>query len=96
MEGVISKFKAGAATVEALCRGVADGLLVDVERKRVYDVPEFEEVQAAHHARVRAAGVATQLGQVVGWDSMLCGFSRDTRTCNMSVAVPHAPPWPQQ
>jgi 16S rRNA G966 N2-methylase RsmD len=50
---VVSEFKAGAAAVEALCRSVADALLVDVERKRLYELPEFESVQAEHHARVR-------------------------------------------
>lgn len=50
---MVSEFKAGAAAVEALCRSVADALLVDVERKRLYELPEFESVQAEHHARVR-------------------------------------------
>jgi len=51
-EQAVSEFKSGLAAIEALCRGVADGMLVDVERKRLYELPEFEEVQAVHHAKV--------------------------------------------
>jgi hypothetical protein len=53
-EAVVAEFKAGAASIEALCRGVAEGLLVDAERRRVYELPEFEAVQAEHHKKARA------------------------------------------
>lgn len=46
-------FKAGAARVEALCRAVGETMLVDVERRRLYELPQFQEVQAAHMAKVR-------------------------------------------
>lgn len=57
----MTEFKAGVATIEGLCRGVAEGLLVDVERKRLYELPEFEAVQAEHHARVGGTGGNTCL-----------------------------------
>jgi hypothetical protein len=61
-ESVVADFKAAAAAVEALCRGVADGMLVDVERRKLYELPEFEEVQAAHHAKVGGWGVGCECG----------------------------------
>lgn len=51
-EAVVSEFKAGVALIEGLCRGITEGLLVDVERKRLYELPEFEAVQVAHHVQV--------------------------------------------
>lgn len=44
-----------------LCRSVAEGILVDVERKRLYELPEFEAVQSEHHAKVCCA--------LIGWYS---------------------------
>lgn len=64
-EAVVGDFKAGAAQVDALCRSVAECMLVDVERKRLYDLPDFEAVQAEHHAKV--GGVCSVLaGRVCG------------------------------
>jgi hypothetical protein len=60
-EALASEFKAGAAAIESLCREVSEALLVDVERKRLYDLPEFEAVQAEHHARVRRARAGGRL-----------------------------------
>lgn len=51
-EAVVAEYKAGAARIEALCRAIGEGMLVDVERKRLYELPEFEAVQAAHIDKV--------------------------------------------
>jgi dynein heavy chain len=91
MEGVVSKFEAGAAAIEALCRGVAEGLLVDVERKRVYDVPEFEEVQGAHHTQVsgRSPHCPGPLGSAAAWGSgKLSRRPAARRECRRSPTPP--------
>jgi len=51
-DACVSEFKAGVAQIEALCKGIAEGLLINVEKKKLYDLTEFEAVQAAHHAMV--------------------------------------------
>lgn len=54
-DACVGEFKAGLAAIDAQCRGVAEGLLINVEKKRLYELPEFEDVQGRHHAMVRAA-----------------------------------------
>jgi dynein heavy chain, axonemal len=53
-DATVATFKAGVMRIETECAAVADGLLVNIERKKLYDVTEFEAVQAAHHAMVRS------------------------------------------
>lgn len=48
----VTEFKAGMARIETLCKGIAEGLLIDVEKKKLYEYTEFEAVQGKHHAMV--------------------------------------------
>lgn len=51
---------AAVARVTALCREV---LLVQVERKRVYDLPDFQQRQAAHQVGRGGSPTACHSGQ---------------------------------
>ena len=35
-----------------MCKGLAESLLISVEKKRIYRCEEFEQLQAQHHAMV--------------------------------------------
>eukprot|EP00879_Flechtneria_rotunda_P019356 GHRR01020328.1.p1 GENE.GHRR01020328.1~~GHRR01020328.1.p1 ORF type:complete len:1679 (+),score=578.13 GHRR01020328.1:143-5179(+) len=45
----VCEFKTGMTKIDTLCKGIAEGLLINVEKKRLYDHTEFEAVQATHH-----------------------------------------------
>ena len=49
----MSAFKAGVKQIDATCRIISDTMLLNVERKRLYDNAEFTDEQAAHRALVR-------------------------------------------
>jgi dynein heavy chain, axonemal len=49
----VYEFKAASARIEQLCKSIAESLLINVEKKKLYDFSEFEAVQATHHAQVR-------------------------------------------
>lgn len=51
-DGSVCEFKAGVARIDALCKAIAEGLLINVEKKKLYDYTEFEAVQAKHHTMV--------------------------------------------
>lgn len=51
----VTGFKAGLARIDALCKSIADGLLIDVEKKKLYETAEFEAVQGRHHHIVSMA-----------------------------------------
>jgi hypothetical protein len=51
----LQEYKAANARIEAICRSVAELSLVAVDRKRTYDVEEFETLQMEHHAQVGGA-----------------------------------------
>ena len=48
----VAELKAASAGVAATCGLFREALLVRVERKRLYDLPDFEQRQAAHQVRV--------------------------------------------
>jgi hypothetical protein len=52
-DGCVTGFKAGLARIDALCKSIAEGLLIDVEKKKLFEMGEFEAVQGRHHAKVR-------------------------------------------
>lgn len=52
----VTGFKAGLARIDALCKSIAEGLLIDVEKKKLYETAEFEAVQGRHHHIVSMAG----------------------------------------
>ena len=47
----VAELKAGSAAVAATCGLFRDALLVRVDRKRLHDLPDFEQRQAAHQVR---------------------------------------------
>lgn len=49
----VAELKAGSAAVAATCGLFREAALVRVERKRLYDLPDFEQRQAAHQVSVR-------------------------------------------
>lgn len=51
-DSCVTEFKAGLARIDSLCKGIAEGLLIDVEKKKLYEYTEFEAVQAKHHSLV--------------------------------------------
>jgi dynein heavy chain len=51
----VSDFKAALVRIEELCKGISTNLLINVEKKKLYEYSDFEAVQAAHHARVSYA-----------------------------------------
>jgi dynein heavy chain len=54
----VTDFKAASQRIDAVCRSIAELGLVSVEKKRIYQHTEFQEMQAAHHAIVREKLVA--------------------------------------
>jgi dynein heavy chain len=52
-DSAVCEFKGAAARIDSLCKAIAEGLLINVEKKKLYDYTEFEAVQAKHHAMVR-------------------------------------------
>lgn len=55
------EYKAANTRIEAICRSVAELSLVAVDRKRTYDVEEFETLQMEHHAQVGGLWSVTAL-----------------------------------
>ena len=51
----MSAFKAGVKQTDATCRTIADTMLLNVERKRLYSNAEFTDEQAQHRALVAHA-----------------------------------------
>lgn len=54
-DNCVTGFKAGLSRIDALCKSVAEGLLIDVEKKKLYEIADFEAVQGRHHHMVSAA-----------------------------------------
>lgn len=52
-DNCVTGFKAGLSRIDALCKSIADGLLIDVEKKKLYEIADFEVVQGRHHRMVR-------------------------------------------
>jgi hypothetical protein len=52
-DNCVTGFKAGLARIDAVCKSIAEGLLIDVEKKKMYEIAEFEAVQGRHHHMVR-------------------------------------------
>jgi hypothetical protein len=57
----LQEYKAAHARIEAICRSVAEMPLMLVDRKRTYEVEEFEALQAQHTAQVRPQRVSGAL-----------------------------------
>jgi dynein heavy chain len=59
-DNCVTGFKAGLARIDTLCKSIAEGLLIDVEKKKLYETAEFEGVQSRHHhmVRIRRAVIA--------------------------------------
>jgi dynein heavy chain len=55
-DSAVCEFKGAASRIDSLCKAIAEGLLINVEKKKLYDYTEFEAVQAKHHAMVRGTG----------------------------------------
>jgi dynein heavy chain len=51
-DNCVTGFKAGLSRIDALCKSIADGLLIDVEKKKLYEIAEFEAMQSRHHHMV--------------------------------------------
>jgi dynein heavy chain len=60
-DSAVCEFKGTAARINSLCKAIAEGLLINVEKKKLYDYTEFEAVQAKHHAMVSLGGAACAL-----------------------------------
>lgn len=81
-ENCVSGFKAGLTRIDALCRSIAEGLLIDVEKKKLYEIAEFEAVQGRHHHMVSTP---------LGWQPTLLQHpaslpqSRKELTCSPTV-----------
>lgn len=58
-DNCVTGFKAGLSRIEALCKSIAEGLLIDIEKKKLYELADFEAVQSLHHQMVSAAVVQT-------------------------------------
>jgi dynein heavy chain len=54
-ETTVVEFKEMLAHIQGLCKSISNGLLVNVEKKKLYEYTEFEAVQASHHAQVRSS-----------------------------------------
>ncbi|WIA33430.1 hypothetical protein OEZ86_006562 [Tetradesmus obliquus] len=52
-DSAVCEFKGAAARIDSLCKAIAEGLLINVEKKKLYDYTEFEAVQAKHHAMAK-------------------------------------------
>ncbi|WIA13292.1 hypothetical protein OEZ85_006876 [Tetradesmus obliquus] len=52
-DSAVCEFKGAAARIDCLCKAIAEGLLINVEKKKLYDYTEFEAVQAKHHAMAK-------------------------------------------
>lgn len=51
-DACVSEFKAAWQRIDAVCKGIMENLLINVEKKKLYDHSEFEAVQAANHTQV--------------------------------------------
>jgi dynein heavy chain len=60
-DNCVTGFKSGLARIDALCKSIAEGLLIDVEKKKLYETAEFEAVQSRHHHMVRTGCLAYSL-----------------------------------
>ncbi len=49
----MTDFKAANLRIEANCKLISETMLLNVERKRMYDHLEFAAQQAQHHAQVQ-------------------------------------------
>lgn len=50
---MVNKFKAGVQVVDAECKQIAGTQLLKADKKRLFEVTEFEEMQAEHRREVR-------------------------------------------
>jgi hypothetical protein len=91
-DACVTGFKAGLARIDALCRVIAEGLLIDVERKKLYDIGEFEAVQGRHHAKVGAL-VAAVAAALCGGRATAGGRSRSMHRCGVGFRRPSSSWW---
>lgn len=45
-------YKAACARLDAICRSISEMVLVEVEKKKIYQHTEFATLQEQHHAKV--------------------------------------------
>lgn len=88
-DSCVAEFKAGMARIDALCKSIAEGLLIDVEKKKLYEYTEFEAVQAKHHSMVCrascfASASCSYMHASVGPHLVHCTFI----VTNASYAIP--------
>lgn len=57
VSAAMAELKTVSAAVASTCAMFREALLVRVERKRLYDLPSFEQRQAGHQVRVVAASL---------------------------------------
>ena len=57
----MTDFKAANLRIEANCKLISETMLLNVERKRMYDHLEFAAQQAQHHAQVQPSAQCLQL-----------------------------------
>lgn len=50
----VSEFKAANQRIDAICRQLAELVLVNVEKKRIYQLSEFQDMQSVHQGQVGA------------------------------------------
>ena len=48
----VTDFKAANMRISAICKSISELVLVNVEKKKIYQYAEFQEVQAEHHDQV--------------------------------------------
>eukprot|EP00898_Chlorokybus_atmophyticus_P005400 jgi/Chlat1/5861/Chrsp4S06373 len=66
-EALVLDFKSAGERIASRCRAVAEGLLISVEKKRVYEEGEFEARQKEHReaARARLEGVVVDIKETL-------------------------------
>lgn len=48
----VGDYKTANSRLDAICRSISELVLVDVEKKKIYQHAEFANLQESHHAKV--------------------------------------------
>lgn len=48
----VSEFKAANQRIDIICRQLGELVLINVEKKRIYQLSEFQDMQSQHQAQV--------------------------------------------
>lgn len=55
----MTEFKSANQRIDAVCKSISELVLVAVEKKKIYQLGEFQDLQSAHHAQVKEKLVAS-------------------------------------